>query len=86
MKINVEFDLSPEEFRQLMGWPDVQNINEAFINQWSLLKDQENSNLTFNIPAHLKDCMASGVNSFDLFQKLFFQSLKNPPEKPNSSD
>ena len=28
MKVNITVDITPEEFRKLMGWPDVQGIHE----------------------------------------------------------
>lgn len=31
MKINIELDCTPEEMRTLMGLPDVEEINKAYI-------------------------------------------------------
>ena len=28
MKVNITIDMTPEEFRKMMGWPDVQGIHE----------------------------------------------------------
>ena len=34
MKINIEVDITPEEFRTLMGWPDVQGLQNDVIAQF----------------------------------------------------
>ena len=34
MKINIEIDLTPDEFRTLMGWPDVQGLQNDLIAQF----------------------------------------------------
>lgn len=34
MKINISIDLSPEEFRKLMGWPDVQGLQEEMLKKF----------------------------------------------------
>ena len=31
MKITVEFDLTPEEFRAAMGWPDVTELQQQML-------------------------------------------------------
>lgn len=31
MKINITVDMTPEELRRLMGWPDVQGIHEELL-------------------------------------------------------
>ncbi|PLY15198.1 MAG: hypothetical protein C0631_08760 [Sedimenticola sp.] len=28
MKVNISIDMTPEEFRKMMGWPDVQGLHE----------------------------------------------------------
>ncbi len=33
MKVTVELDCTPEEARRLMGLPDVQKLNEAYLKQ-----------------------------------------------------
>ena len=35
MKVTVELDCTPEEARRLMGLPDVQKLNEAYLKQLS---------------------------------------------------
>ena len=34
MKINIEVDITPEEFRALMGWPDIQGLQNDVIAQF----------------------------------------------------
>src|SRR5690554_3586352 len=68
MKINVEFDLTPQEFRQAMGLPDV----EAF-----------QSTLMARIQEHM-EAGAEGYDPMSLMQTflqqpLFKQGMQSPP-------
>lgn len=33
MKINIEIDITPEEFRKSMGWPDVEAFNRELLDK-----------------------------------------------------
>ncbi|MCB1868490.1 MAG: hypothetical protein KDI43_08160 [Gammaproteobacteria bacterium] len=68
MKINIEIDISPEEFRKLMGWPDVQGFqNEIF--------DQIRNNMVTGVEGYdplsvMQPYLAQSAGAMDAFQKL----------------
>ncbi len=67
MKVNIEVDLSPQEARELMGWPDVSKFHEAMLN--SLGEQLKNGgNETLN--AMLQPFLAESQRAFSSYQKL----------------
>lgn len=33
MKFRIDLDITPEEFRRVMGWPDVQELHKEMLDQ-----------------------------------------------------
>ncbi|MDO6749500.1 DUF6489 family protein, partial [Gilvimarinus sp. 1_MG-2023] len=59
MKINVSFDLTPEEFRRVMGLPDVQEFQqEVFHQMMEKMKSGE-----------------EGYDAMSLYKPLFSESM-----------
>ena len=74
MKINIEIDVTPEEFRKLMGWPDVQGFqNEIF--------DQIRNNMVTGVEGYdplsvMQPYLAQSAGAMDAFQKLLGGFMK----------
>jgi hypothetical protein len=67
MKVNIEIDLSPQEARELMGWPDVSEFQSKLmesVNQQ--LQDGSNENLN----AMLQPFFAESQKAFGAYQKM----------------
>ncbi|MCP4289428.1 MAG: hypothetical protein GY792_34245 [Gammaproteobacteria bacterium] len=68
MKINIAIDISPEEFRKLMGWPDVQGFqNEIF--------EQIRNNMDTGVEGYdplsvMQPFMMQSAGAMDTFQKM----------------
>jgi hypothetical protein len=67
MKISI--DITPEEMRTLMGWPDVQGLQEEMINK---IREQMNAGAEGYDPLSLmQPFFAQSANSMESFQKMF---------------
>ena len=78
MKVHVEFDLTPQEFRQAMGLPDVEAFQQELMahvrrqmeagvegyDPWSLMQP------------FLQQGMAQGVASFGHYQQMLMDMLR----------
>jgi len=68
MKINIEVDLTPEELRKVLGWPDVEAFNQELLNR---LKEQMASGAEGYDPLTLlKPYLAQSAGAMDGFQKM----------------
>ncbi|AKH19358.1 DUF6489 family protein [Sedimenticola thiotaurini] len=66
MKISI--DITPEEMRTLMGWPDVQPLQEEMIDK---IREQMDAGAEGYDPLSLmKPFLAQSSNSMESFQKL----------------
>lgn len=66
MKISI--DITPEEMRTLMGWPDVQGLQEEVINK---IREQMNAGAEGYDPLSLmQPFFAQSANSMESFQKM----------------
>jgi len=69
MKINIEFDMTPEELRQAMGLPDVQEFqNEVMKGMMEKMMSGEEG---YDAMSLFKPMMAESVKSMDQVQKTF---------------
>lgn len=67
MKISI--DITPEEMRTLMGWPDVQGLQEEMIDK---IREQMNAGVEGYDPLSLmQPFFAQSANSMENFQKIF---------------
>ncbi|MCW8882425.1 MAG: hypothetical protein OQL17_07475 [Sedimenticola sp.] len=67
MKISV--DITPEEMRTLMGWPDVQGLHEEMINK---IREQMNAGAEGYDPLSLmQPFFTQSANSMESLQKMF---------------
>jgi len=66
MKISI--DMTPEEMRKLMGWPDVQGLQEEMIDK---IREQMNAGAEGYDPLSLmQPFFAQSANSMESFQKM----------------
>ncbi len=66
MKITV--DMTPEEMRTLMGWPDVQGLQDEMINK---IREQMNAGAEGYDPLSLmQPFFTQSANSMESFQKM----------------
>ncbi|MFY9180598.1 MAG: hypothetical protein WAO12_12610 [Venatoribacter sp.] len=75
MKINVTFDLTPEEFRKAMGWPDVQEFQQEFFN--TMLEKVKNGEDGFDAMGLYQSMLQGSMNSMNQFQNMFFSGLND---------
>lgn len=69
MKINVEFDMTPEEFRKVMGLPDVQEFQSEVMKVMmeKMLSGEEG----YDAMTLFKPMMTESMKSVDKVQKIF---------------
>ena len=67
MKVHVEFDMTAEEFRQLMGWPNVQKLQQDVINKALDPSKAENFQDTYQLFAPY---FQNSFSSMEAFQKM----------------
>ncbi|WP_111413769.1 DUF6489 family protein [Billgrantia lactosivorans] len=86
MKINVEFDLTPEEFRRALGLPDVEAFQQELLNRiqkqmesgvegydpMSLMKPF----LQQGLPQEMSHGLSQGLASFGTYQQMMLDMLR----------
>ncbi|MFY0991435.1 DUF6489 family protein [Halomonas sp. C05BenzN] len=83
MKINVEFDLTPEEFRQALGLPDVEAFQKDLLNR---IQKQMESGVEGYDPmslmqpflqqSGLPQGLSQGLASFGTYQQMMLDMLR----------
>lgn len=68
MKISIDVDLSPQEARELMGWPDMSKLHETSI---AMLTEQLKDGNQEVVMSMLKPYMDGGQKAFTFYQKMF---------------
>lgn len=75
MKINVEFDITPEEFRKAMGLPDVQPFQEELMNK---IREQMEAGVEGYDPLSLLSPFVSqSFDSMGSYQKMMMDLMSN---------
>jgi len=73
MKVNVTFDMTPAEFRQVLGLPDVQHFQQELMSQ---MMDKMKAGEEGYDPVSLYQPMFSqSVDNMNKFQKMMFDSM-----------
>jgi len=99
MKINVEFDLTPDEFRQALGLPNVEAFQQSLLEQ---IQQQMESGVEGYDPMSLmrpfmqqpalQQGLSQGMASFGTYQQMMMDMLKKAgassygPKTESSSD
>ncbi len=85
MKISVDIDLSADEFRHLLGLPDVTELQKEMVEQFrqQMLAGAEG----YDPMTLMKPYLSSGANSMEAMQKSFFNlMMKNYSSGESSKD
>ncbi|QCZ94836.1 DUF6489 family protein [Salinimonas iocasae] len=77
MKISIDVDISPQEARELFGWPDLSQLHETTL---SALNEQLANGNHEALMAMLKPYLASSQNAFSMYQK-FFENMATQSQK-----
>lgn len=73
MKVNIELDMTPEEFRQAMGLPDVQPFQEELMNR---IKEQMEAGVEGYDPLSLfSPFVSQGFDSVSSYQKMMMDLM-----------
>lgn len=83
MKVSVEIDLSPQEARELMGWPDVIKFHETMLNSLQVQLAEGNNE---NLNALLQPFLAESQRAFSSYQKLMEGFFTISTNTNNSKD
>jgi hypothetical protein len=79
MKVNIEIDCTPEEARAFFGLPDVAPM------QARILKEVEERSLAamhaMEPDALIKTWFPTSMQSFENFQKMFWNAMSDPKNK-----
>ncbi|MCP3868877.1 MAG: hypothetical protein GY703_12430 [Gammaproteobacteria bacterium] len=75
MKINVEVDLTPAEFRKLLGWPDVETFQNKLLDQVSQQMDSGAEG--YDPLTLLKPFMAQSAGAMDIFNRFMGGIVQN---------
>jgi len=87
MKINVEFDMTPEEARALMGLPEVAPLQAEMMED--MRKRMKSALDAYDPAAMLRSFMPMGAAGFEQFQKAMWEAAGNaagatkPATKPS---
>ncbi len=73
MKITIDIDCTPQEARQFLGFPDIEPLQQALMDQ---LRERLSENLAAVDPDQLlKTWLPAGVAGMEQLQKMFFSQL-----------
>ena len=73
MKINVEFDMTPEEFRKVMGLPDVQEFQSEIMK--AMMEKMVSGEEGYDAMTLFKPMMSESMKSVDQVQKSFMDLM-----------
>ena len=82
MKVNIEFDCTPEEGSQFIELPDVSSLQVEMIN--GLREKTVESARSMDSESFMKGWLSGAASELESFQKMFEPNLLGgaPPEKP----
>lgn len=78
MKITVDLDLTPQEARELLGWPDMSQLHSATIKHLTELLQDGNQETYSSL---LKPYLDGSQQAFAFYQKLLDGMQNTPDEK-----
>ncbi|MGF1548099.1 MAG: hypothetical protein ACFCUG_12315 [Thiotrichales bacterium] len=74
MKITLDIDISPAEFREVMGWPDVSELQREGMGKILELMHQGADG--YDPLSLMQPFFASSMNSMETLQKLMLRGLQ----------
>ena len=79
MKINVTFDMTPEEFRKVMGLPDVQQFQQEVFEQ--MLEKMKSGEEGYDPMALYQPLMKESMSAMGQFQSMMLNMLSGNSKK-----
>lgn len=73
MKINIEFDMTPEELRRAMGLPDVTDFQDQIMK--AMIEKMMMGEEGYDAMSLFKPMMNEGMKSMDQVQKTFINMM-----------
>ena len=81
MKINIEFDMTPEEFREAMGLPNVEEFQKEIMN--TMLEKMKNGESGYDASSLFEPFISTSMNTMEIVQKNFMDMINNKPNNNN---
>jgi len=75
MKVNIEIDVTPEEFRKLMGWPDVRGFQDELLED--LRKQMQAGAEGYDPVSLMQPFLSQAAGTMDAFQKMMGVLMQN---------
>ncbi len=75
MKIDIELDMTPQEFRELMGWPDVRAFQDELFDQ--VRRKMEAGAEGYDPQSLLQPFLAQSFGAMENFQKIMGAMMKD---------
>jgi len=82
VKISIDIDLTPEEFRRTMGLPDVSEIQKEMVEQFR--KQMVAGAEGYDPMTLMQPYLNSGISSMEAMQKSFFNMMMQQSGKESS--
>ena len=83
MKINVSFDMTPEEFRRVLGLPDVQQMQQEIFGQ--VMEKMRSGEEGYDPMSLYTPMFNQSMSAMNQFQKTMFGMMSGKTEE-NSND
>jgi hypothetical protein len=75
MKVNIEVDMTPDEFRKAMGLPDVQKFQEELMTK--IRQQMEEGVDGYDALSLMKPFVGQSFDSVETYQKLMMQMMNS---------
>jgi hypothetical protein len=79
MQINVTFDMTPEEFRRVMGLPDVQQFQQELFAQ--MLEKMKSGEEGYDAMSLYQPLITESMNAMGQFQKVMMNMMSGNTSK-----
>jgi hypothetical protein len=79
MQINVTFDMTPEEFRRVMGLPDVQQFQQELFAQ--MLEKMKSGEDGYDAMSLYQPLITESMNAMGQFQKVMMNMMSGNTSK-----
>lgn len=73
MKINITFDLTPEEFRRTMGWPDVEQFQQELFK--TIMEKMQAGEEGYDGLSLYQSMLKESMSGMSQLQNLFFNNM-----------
>ena len=84
MKVTVEFDCTPEEARRFMGLPDVEKINNVYVD--AMAKAMQGVTSMDQLEAYSRQIAPMGQFGLKLFQNFLENTRQSMSMSPSRED